>query len=80
MEDICNFVLKEADKKGADYCEAYGVSNRESEVFIENNDVKQSKSHRTGGLGIRVFINGSLGFSSTNILERTYPQRCYTGY
>ena len=72
LEDICNFVLREAEKNGANYCEAYGVSNKESEVFIENNDLKQSKSHRTGGLGIRVFINGSLGFSSTNILEREH--------
>ena len=70
MEDICSFVLREAENKGADYSEAYGVSNKESEVFIENNDLKQSKSHRTGGLGIRVFVNGSLGFSSTNILEK----------
>jgi len=72
LEDICNFVLREAEKNGVNYCEAYGVSNKESEVFIENNDLKQSKSHRTGGLGIRVFVNGSLGFSSTNILEREH--------
>jgi PmbA protein len=70
LEDICSFVLREAENKGAHYSEAYGVSNKESEVFIENNDLKQSKSHRTGGLGIRVFVNGSLGFSSTNILEK----------
>ena len=78
MEDICNFVLREAEKNGAHYCEAYGVSNKESEVFIENNDLKQSKSHRTGGLGIRVFINGSLGFSSTNILEREHISNAVT--
>ena len=78
LEDICNFVLREAEKKGADYCEAYVVSNKESEVFIENNDLKQSKSHRTGGLGIRVFINGSLGFSSTNILEREHIRNAVT--
>lgn len=78
LEDICNFVLNEAEKKGANYCEAYGVSNKESEVFIENNDLKQSKSHRTGGLGIRVFINGSLGFSSTNILEREHISNAVT--
>ena len=40
LEEICSFVLREAEKKGADYCEAYGVSNKESEVFIENNDLK----------------------------------------
>jgi PmbA protein len=78
LEDICNFVLREAEKNGAHYCEAYGVSNKESEVFIENNDLKQSKSHRTGGLGIRVFINGSLGFSSTNILEREHIRNAVT--
>jgi PmbA protein len=72
LEDICSFVLKEAEKRGANYCEAYGVSNKESEVFIENNDLKQSKSHRTDGLGIRVFLNGSLGFSSTNVLEKEH--------
>jgi PmbA protein len=78
LEDICSFVLKEAEKKGADYCEAYGVSNKESEVFIENNDLKQSKSHRTGELGIRVFVNGSLGFSSTNILEKEHISNAVT--
>src|SRR5215208_5436041 len=77
LDDICNFVLREAEKNGVNYCEAYGVSNKESEVFIENNDLKQSKSHRTGGLGIRVFINGSLGFSSTNILARVSPSDKY---
>ena len=78
MEDICSFVLSEAEKKGADYCESYGVSNKESEVFIENNDVKQSKSHKTDGLGIRVFVNGSLGFSSTNILEKEHIRDAVT--
>ena len=78
LEDICSFVLSEAEKKGADYCESYGVSNKESEVFIENNDVKQSKSHKTDGLGIRVFVNGSLGFSSTNILEKEHIRDAVT--
>ena len=78
LEDICSFVLSEAEKKGADYCESYRVSNKESEVFIENNDVKQSKSHKTDGLGIRVFVNGSLGFSSTNILEKEHIRDAVT--
>jgi PmbA protein len=78
LEDICSFVLKEAEKRGADYCEAYGASNKESEVFIENNDLKQSKSHKTDGLGIRVFVNGSLGFSSTNILEKEHIRNAVT--
>jgi PmbA protein len=46
------------------------TKNKESEVFIENNDLKQLKYDKNSRLGIRVFVNGSLGFSSVNILER----------
>lgn len=72
MEDVCSFAVKEAEKSGAEYAEAYMTKNKESEVFIENNDLKQLKNHKNCGLGIRVFVDGSLGFSYVNILERTH--------
>ncbi len=81
LEEICSFAVREAEKRGAEYTEDIWSRNKESEVFIENNDLKQSKSHKSSGLGIRVFVNGSLGFSSVNILEREHIQRrSYTGY
>ena len=46
------------------------TKSKESEVFIENNDLKQLKYHKNSGLGIRVFVNGSLGFSSTNVIRK----------
>lgn len=70
MEDICYFVVREAEKRGSEYTEAYVTKNKEAEVFIENNDLKQSKYHNSGRLGIRVFVNGSLGFASINTLKK----------
>jgi PmbA protein len=70
MEDICYFVVREAEKRGSEYTEAYVTKNKEAEVFIENNDLKQSKYHNSSRLGIRVFVNGSLGFASINTLKK----------
>jgi PmbA protein len=70
MEDICYFVIREAEKRGSEYTEAYVTKNKEAEVFIENNDLKQSKYHNSIRLGIRVFVNGSLGFASINTLKK----------
>ena len=72
MHSLLQFALKEAVRYGASDAEAYVVSNSESEVFMENNDLKQAKSQVSGSLGIRVFINGgSLGFYSINQLNRS---------
>ena len=72
LEDICCFAVREAEKRGAEYAEAYVTKNKEAEVLIENNDLKQSKYNKNSGLGVRVFVKGSLGFSSINILEREH--------
>ncbi|MFL6382597.1 MAG: TldD/PmbA family protein [Nitrososphaeraceae archaeon] len=72
-DDAClSFAVTKAEKSGAQYAEVYVVKNRELEVFVENNDLKQSKYHKSSILGIRVFVDGSLGFSSINTLERPH--------
>ena len=70
LDTICEFAVKEAERNGATEAEAYAMTNRESEVVIENNDIKQAKSHTTGGIGIRIFVNHRLGFSYANRLRR----------
>ena len=47
-------------------------NNKESEVFIESNNLKQSKSQQTTTLGIRALVKGSIGFSSTNLIKKEY--------
>ena len=68
--DICSYAVKEALKQNANEAEAYAIFDKESEVFLENSDLKQVKSHRKGSIGIRVFINNSLGFTSINSLDK----------
>jgi len=68
--DTCSYAVKEALKQNADEVEAYALLEREAEVFVENNDLKQVKSHKIGSIGIRVFVKNSLGFASVNSLEK----------
>jgi PmbA protein len=72
MEDTCYLAVREAENMGAEYAEAFMTENKGSEVLIENNDLKQLKYHKNIGLGIRVFIGSSLGFSSTNSSDREH--------
>src|SRR5918996_2608950 len=69
--DLLQYAVKQAENIGARDAEAYGAINNESEVFIENNDVKQAKSQRTSSIGIRVVLDGSIGFYSTNNLAKS---------
>jgi PmbA protein len=70
VQDLLHHAISDAESNGADDAEAFASTSNESEVFIENNDIKQSKSQQLGSMGIRVLVDGSLGFYSTNILTR----------
>ncbi len=69
--DLLRYAIKQAEALGASDAEAYGATNNESEIFIENNDIKQAKSQRTQSIGIRVVLDGSIGFYSTIDLTKS---------
>ncbi len=69
--DLLHYAIKQAEALGASDAEAYAAINNESEVFIENNDVKQAKSQSTSSIGVRVVLDGSIGFYSTNDLAKS---------
>ena len=68
--DLLHYAIKQAETLGASDAEAYAATNNESEVFIENNDVKQAKSQSVSSIGIRVILDGSIGFYSVNDLAK----------
>jgi PmbA protein len=70
MQDAIRLAIREAEGLGASDCEAYVASTDESEVFIENNDVKQAKSQKTAAIGVRVIVGGAQGFYAVNSLDR----------
>src|SRR5919112_4589550 len=71
MLDLLHYAIKQAETFGASDAEAYAVTNNESEVFIENNDVKQAKSQSVSSIGIRVVLDGSIGFYAINDLAKS---------
>jgi PmbA protein len=64
------YAIKKAETLGASEAEAYAAASSETEVFIENNDVKQAKSQKVSSIGIRVLLDGSAGFYSVNSLTK----------
>lgn len=70
MRDLLRYAIKESEALGARGAEAYAATSNESEVFIENNDVKQAKSQSASSIGIRVMVGGSVGFYSVNSLAK----------
>ena len=71
MLDLLHYAIKQAETFGASDTEAYAAINNESEVFIENNDLKQAKSQSISSIGIRVVLDGSIGFYSINDLAKS---------
>ena len=69
--DLLHYAIEQAETFGASDAEAYAATNNESEVFIENNDVKQAKSQSVSSIGIRVVLDGSIGFYSINDLAKS---------
>jgi PmbA protein len=76
--DLLDFAVKEAQRQGASESEAYGIVERESDVFIESNDLKQAKSQNIGAIGIRVVFAGSSGFSSVNSFRKNRIKEAVT--
>jgi PmbA protein len=70
LQDLLRYAIREAEALGASDAEAYAAASSESEVFIENNDVKQAKSQKASSIGIRVLLGGSAGFYSVNSLTK----------
>jgi PmbA protein len=70
LQDLLRYAIREAEALGASDAEAYAAASSESEVFIENNDIKQAKSQKASSIGIRVLLGGSAGFYSINSLTK----------
>ncbi len=59
-----------AEKKGADEVELYALSRSEKTVNLETSSLKSATASRIQGVGMRVLVNKSVGFSSANSFDR----------
>lgn len=69
-KDLAEFAVAHADKLGAQYAEAR-MENSVANVFTLKNGVLEASGFGiSSGLGIRLIVDGSLGFAAINTLEQ----------
>src|SRR5947209_1400001 len=69
--DLANFALDYATKKGVSYAEAR-YEHQEQENFILKNGVLDALYvGQDRGVGVRVLVNGALGFAATNMRTKS---------
>ncbi|MFN4337364.1 MAG: TldD/PmbA family protein [Candidatus Nitrosocaldus sp.] len=67
--EICSLAVDEALRLGASEVEAYASRSKHITAYIESNDLKHVKTNEPLGIGIRVILNGAVGFASINTLD-----------
>lgn len=75
MEDIADFIIDSAGKMGAEYAEARVQIDLRESLLFKNGIIEAYAVEEFRGIGIRVLVNGSLGFSSTNSLRKEEAKR-----
>ncbi len=69
-EDLVFYTLKQAGEMGASYAEARLHSHDTRHILIRNGTVIGVERSISKGLGLRVIVDGALGYASTNKLTR----------
>ena len=64
--DICERVVRRARRLGPTQAEAFGERTREATVRVRDGEVEDLTRAEGKGLGLRVFIEGRLGFAFTS--------------
>ena len=70
MEELAEFIIDKASGMGAEYVEARVQMDLRESILMKNGILEASEFEENKGVGIRILVNGSLGFASTNILRK----------
>ncbi len=69
IDDLVSRALDLAVVKGASYCDVRLVETNQERFVVRTGVVDTLSSDESLGIGVRVLLNGSWGFASTNILS-----------
>ncbi|MBA3064775.1 hypothetical protein FP803_05035 [Candidatus Woesearchaeota archaeon] len=72
FKDLADFAVKYALKLGADYSEARLEETASNSFILKNGIAEASGFGKINGLGMRIIKNKTLGFASTNHLDKDY--------
>lgn len=75
MKDFVKKVLSFLEQEKPDYADVRLVSSREEAITVKNGKVDSIAIGEDTGFGVRVFINGFMGFSSCNRLSPEEAER-----
>jgi len=70
LEDIAKFVVDKAQERGAKYAEARLQIDLRESIIVKNGVLEASVFEENRGLGIRVLVDGALGFASINSFRK----------
>ena len=75
MKQISDWALDTAAARGATYADARIVDDRQRALATKNGKVGHAASSESLGIGVRVLVNDSWGFASTDDLAREAVER-----
>ncbi|ASJ02595.1 TldD-like protein [Thermococcus profundus] len=70
MHELVEFAVEKALELGADYGEARFEEKNGTSLAMKNGNPEGLSIEADKGIGIRVLVNGGMGFASTNVLTR----------
>jgi TldD protein len=70
LEDILKYVVEYALRQGASFVEVRFENNIENSILLRNGVIEGIAIGSSRGVGIRTLVDGALGFSSTNMLDK----------
>ena len=70
MEDLVEWAVERTMALGASYAEARYQKNEGVSISMKNGEIEELSLENDEGMGIRVLVDGAVGFASTNIVEK----------
>lgn len=70
MHELVEFAVEKAQELGASYAEARFEEKNGTEIVMKNGNPEGLGILADRGVGIRVLVNGGMGFASTNVLTK----------
>src|SRR3954468_24499278 len=74
MKQLAHWALDTAAKRGATYCDARIVNDRQRALATKNGKIGHAADSESLGIGIRVLVNKAWGFASTDDLSQASVQ------
>jgi TldD protein len=75
MQQIADWALDTATRRGASYADARIVDDRQRSLATKNGKIGHAASSESLGIGVRVLVDDSWGFASTDDLGREAVER-----